>query len=143
MKTAGGTTGGVRRVLRLEGALILLLSLILYHRLSGSWETFALCFLLPDISFAGYLLGPGIGALSYNSAHSYIGPLLCAVAGLVTGSHPCLLGTLIWSAHIGFDRALGYGLKYREGFGFTHLGLIGREARLIPTPSADSPPVLR
>lgn len=33
---------------------------------------------------------------------------------------------LIWSAHIGFDRALGYGLKYASGFGATHLGRIGR-----------------
>jgi len=29
------------------------------------------------------------------------------------------------SAHIGFDRALGYGLKYSKGFGYTHLGRIG------------------
>jgi hypothetical protein len=28
-------------------------------------------------------------------------------------------------AHIGMDRALGYGLKYQKGFGFTHLGRIG------------------
>ena len=35
----------------------------------------------------------------------------------------------IWVAHVGFDRALGYGLKYADGFGFTHLGLKGRAAR--------------
>jgi hypothetical protein len=29
-------------------------------------------------------------------------------------------------AHIGIDRALGYGLKYSAGFGFTHLGRIGK-----------------
>ena len=33
---------------------------------------------------------------------------------------------MIWLAHIGIDRALGYGLKYEAGFGFTHLGRIGR-----------------
>ena len=33
---------------------------------------------------------------------------------------------MIWLAHIGFDRALGYGLKYASGFGFTHLGRIGK-----------------
>ena len=27
---------------------------------------------------------------------------------------------------IGLDRALGYGLKYDAGFGFTHLGPVGR-----------------
>jgi hypothetical protein len=36
---------------------------------------------------------------------------------------------LIWLAHIGIDRALGYGLKYASGFGFTHLGRIGPAAR--------------
>jgi hypothetical protein len=33
---------------------------------------------------------------------------------------------MIWLAHIGFDRALGHGLKYANGFGFTHLGRIGK-----------------
>jgi hypothetical protein len=37
-----------------------------------------------------------------------------------------LLIAMIWLAHIGFDRALGYGLKYASGFGFTHLGRIGK-----------------
>jgi hypothetical protein len=35
---------------------------------------------------------------------------------------PGLYGlTLIWVAHIGFDRLLGYGLKYPVAFGATHL----------------------
>ncbi len=33
---------------------------------------------------------------------------------------------MIWLAHIGFDRALGYGLKYENGFGVTHMGRIGK-----------------
>ena len=37
-----------------------------------------------------------------------------------------LLIAMIWLAHIGFDRALGYGLKYERGFGFTHMGRIGK-----------------
>jgi hypothetical protein len=135
MHTAGGAIGGVRAVLRLEGAVMLLVSLALYQRLGGSWETFALCFLLPDVSFAGYLLGPKAGAFAYNCAHSYVGPLLCAGVGVLTGAHICLIAALIWSAHVGFDRALGYGLKYSEGFGFTHLGRIGREARPVPARS--------
>jgi hypothetical protein len=40
---------------------------------------------------------------------------------------PALLGIgLIWTAHIGMDRALGYGLKYQNGFEFTHLGRLKR-----------------
>jgi hypothetical protein len=33
---------------------------------------------------------------------------------------------IIWAAHIGFDRALGYGLKYPTAFSDTHLGRIGK-----------------
>ena len=33
---------------------------------------------------------------------------------------------LIWLAHIGFDRAAGFGLKYTGAFGDTHLGLSRR-----------------
>jgi hypothetical protein len=40
-----------------------------------------------------------------------------------------LLGiAAIWAAHIGFDRMLGYGLKYSSSFNDTHLGRIGRQA---------------
>jgi hypothetical protein len=30
----------------------------------------------------------------------------------------------IWTAHIGIDRFLGYGLKYSAAFGGTHLGTL-------------------
>ena len=33
---------------------------------------------------------------------------------------------LVWLAHIGMDRLLGYGLKYDDHFQHTHLGLIGK-----------------
>jgi hypothetical protein len=35
---------------------------------------------------------------------------------------------VIWFAHIGMDRLVGYGLKYSGDFKHTHLGLIGRVA---------------
>ena len=37
-------------------------------------------------------------------------------------------GMTLWLAHIGIDRALGYGLKYATGFSYTHLGRIGKDA---------------
>ena len=46
------------------------------------------------------------------------------LAALMNGQ--TLMWALIWAAHIGFDRALGYGLKYPTSFGETHLGRIGR-----------------
>ena len=47
------------------------------------------------------------------------------VAGFATNEPLILSIAMIWLAHIGIDRALGYGLKYSAGFGFTHLGRIG------------------
>lgn len=83
-------------------------------------------FLAPDFSFVGYLGGARTRAIAYNAAHTLIGPLLLATAGLLLPFYILTPLALIWVAHIGFDRLLGYGLKYAAGFGFTHLGRIGR-----------------
>lgn len=122
--------GTVRSVLRFEGLCILAASACAYGRFGAGWGVFFACFLLPDLSFLGYLAGSRVGAVAYNVAHSYVGPAACLVAGILLPSHAWLAAGFIWSAHIGFDRALGYGLKYQRGFGYTHLGLIGRAARV-------------
>jgi hypothetical protein len=51
--------------------------------------------------------------------------LLAAVSLAGAGIAPVEIG-LIWAAHIGIDRALGYGLKLPTSFNQTHLGPIGR-----------------
>ena len=114
-------------LLRLEGAATALAALGLYIHLQGGWALFLALFLLPDASFAFYLLGTRIGALGYNAAHSTLGALTLAAVGIATHAPTAILIGLIWLAHIGMDRALGYGLKYARGFGFTHLGPIGRQ----------------
>ena len=124
--TTGWATGGVRQLLRLEGLGVLALALLLYTQLGLGWGLFAATFLLPDLALLAFLAGARVGALTYNTTHSYIGPLLAAAASHYTGLP--LAVSLVWAAHVGFDRALGYGLKYAKGFGFTHLGRIGREA---------------
>ena len=73
----------------------------------------------------GYLGGPRRGALLYNLFHTYSAPLLLAAAGLFLGHASLISLALIWSAHIGLDRMLGYGLKLPSGFKDTHLGSIG------------------
>ena len=83
-------------------------------------------FFVPDVSFAGYLAGPRIGAALYNVAHNYVGPLILAATLLNAGAELTL--ALVWGAHIGFDRALGYGLKYPSAFGDTYLGRTGQAA---------------
>jgi hypothetical protein len=51
----------------------------------------------------------------YNALHRFGGPLLLGVGALWAGA-PWLVAALAWAAHIAFDRALGYGLRDREGF---------------------------
>jgi hypothetical protein len=118
-------TGTPRLLLRLEGLGLFGLAILLSVWIGTPWWLFALLFLVPDLSFAGYLADPRIGAVVYNAAHTMLGAILLAALGLMLAQPPAISVALIWAAHIGFDRMLGYGLKYAAGFGFTHLGRIG------------------
>jgi len=99
---------------------MLVVAVFAYRMLGGDWAVFAGLFLVPDLSLLGYLARPRIGAAVYNAGHSLIGPAVLAPFA------PLL--ALVWVAHLGFDRALGYGLKYGSGFAMTHLGILGRSA---------------
>ena len=123
---AAAAGGSVRLLLRLEGVSLLIAAVVMYERSGFAWSTFALYFLAPDIALLAYFAGNRIGAIAYNAAHSTTGALAAFSAGLLLASPGLEAAGMIWCAHIGFDRALGYGLKYAAGFGFTHLGRIGR-----------------
>lgn len=114
------------RVLRLENAALAALAVAVYWHSGASWWLFAALILVPDISFLGYLRGPKTGAVVYNAAHSWIGVVLVGAAGWLAQEPLAVSVALIWAAHIGVDRALGYGLKRQTGFSDTHLGRIGR-----------------
>ena len=120
----GFVTGGVLTALRCEGLAVLLASALGFHLIHGRWLLFAVLFLAPDLSFAVYAISRTAATAAYNAAHSYVLP----VALLLWGYHhtAALPYALIWTAHIGFDRALGYGLKYKTAFEHTHLGPIGK-----------------
>ena len=128
-ENAGTVTGGLRALLRLEGLTLFAGMTLPYAIWGGSWWIYALLFLVPDVSFAAYLGGPRTGAIIYNAAHSYMAPMALMTTGFGMNSPLTLSIAMIWLAHIGIDRALGYGLKYSAGFGFTHLGRIGKDAR--------------
>jgi hypothetical protein len=123
----GFVTGSVRLWLLAEGLVALAASAVLYHSRGGSWLLFAAFFFVPDLSMLAYLAGSRTGATAYNVAHSYVSPLAVLGMGFATKNHAAMPCALIWMAHIGFDRMLGYRLKYPEGFGNTHLGLIGKQ----------------
>ena len=122
---AGAVEGMPRLLLRIEGAALTLAAIYMYNRIGGNWWLFAALILVPDVSFAGYLINTRIGAIAYNTMHVTLGPLVCAALGFLLPSFDLLSIALIWGAHVGVDRAFGYGLKYGAGFGLTHLGRIG------------------
>jgi hypothetical protein len=120
VRRGGFVGGGPGVLLRLEALAALAGLATWYQAASANWLLFGLLFLVPDLSMLGYLAGRRIGAVCYNAAHSYLGPIgLIAAAQLDARLLPF---GLIWAAHVAFDRALGFGLKYGTAFGDTHLG---------------------
>jgi hypothetical protein len=119
-------TGGPRLMLRLESFAVFAVALAFYAHSNFSLWAFAMLFLTPDLSMLAYLAGPRVGAPAYNLAHSGALALALIVIGFFGGLPFAAAAGLIWIAHIGFDRTLGYGLKYSTSFGDTHLGRIGR-----------------
>jgi hypothetical protein len=111
----------LRWYLQLEGLAALTAATAFYHSLHFHWWAFAALFFAPDLFMLGYLVNRRIGALTYNLGHTYTVPMLLLGAGwLLEATTACAVG-LIWCAHIGFDRMLGYGLKCDSGFKDTHL----------------------
>jgi hypothetical protein len=108
-------------LLRLEGLALFVGAIVVYFDQGFGWLLLVVLFLAPDLSFAGYLAGPRIGALTYNALHTTVGPIALAVVGVLGNVDWCLQLALIWLAHIGIDRLLGYGLKYPTAFKDTHL----------------------
>ena len=123
----------LRLLLRLEGLAVAVITAILYARTGASWWLFAALWLLPDLSMLGYLGRPCRAARIYNSAHTYAVPGTLAACALLVGASNLLPFALIWANHIAVDRLLGFGLKYSEGFVWTHLGRAERSvgARLL------------
>lgn len=117
----------VLTLLRLEGAAAFAAGLAGYFATSDGWLTLILFALAPDLAMVGYAFGPKLGGRLYNLTHTYLSPAILAALGLWTSSE-FLPIACVWFAHIGMDRALGYGLKSETAFGITHLGRIGRAA---------------
>lgn len=126
-----------RFLLRLEGLCVLLAAAALYALTDHSWWLFAGLLLAPDLFMVGYLTGPRIGALIYNVGHTYAVPLGLGALGVTLGLPLASGFALIWAAHIGMDRALGYGLKRPTGFHDTHLD----SAQSAPRTSSQARPV--
>jgi hypothetical protein len=125
--------------IRADAAALLVVTLWACAVAHVSWTWFFALFLVPDLSMLGYVFGPRIGAVTYNTGHMYVWPVGLLAAGLAHHTPWATTAALTWIAHIAFDNVVGYGLKAPIGFEDTIYGPIGRAgARSAVTKSAAS-----
>src|SRR6476659_8062873 len=105
-----------RALLRTEGLAVAVAAIALYFHADYPWWLLVALALAPDLSMAGYLAGPRVGAVAYDAAHTYALPVALAAVGVIVGGETAVQLGLIWLTHIGVDRAVGYGLKYPTDF---------------------------
>ena len=119
----------MKNVLKLEYLLLAIITAAIYINLGFEWYWLVVLFLAFDISMVGYLINKEAGALTYNTVHSVVGPIVLVLAYILFSQEVLLFIALLWFFHIAVDRTFGYGLKHFEGFHHTHLGKIGKEAK--------------
>jgi hypothetical protein len=107
----------------LAALLLVAIALEIVTHGTGYWQLAAFG-LGPDLAL---LAGAGVGLPKgqlhpravplYNLVHRYWGPLVLAAAASF-GLLPLgfLVGALAWGFHVSLDRAVGYGLRTRDGF---------------------------
>jgi Domain of unknown function (DUF4260) len=62
-----------------------------------------------------------VGRRFYNLVHTYVGPVVLLLLSFALPAPRLAPFGLIWPTHLGFDRMLGFGLKYPTFFKDTHL----------------------
>jgi hypothetical protein len=110
-----------RFLLGAEGVAVAASATILYFHAGYPWWLFLALILAPDLSLVGFAAGPRVGAATYDAAHTYVLPAALTVVGVVTETDAAAQVGLVWLAHIGVDRAVGYGLRYPTRTKETHL----------------------
>ena len=113
-------------VIQLEEVAMLAISIYTLYFLNADWWIYLLLLFGPDISMLGYLAGNKAGAISYNLFHHKAIAIAIFLTGFISQAYWLELTGSILFGHSSLDRMLGYGLKYFQGFSFTHLGQIGR-----------------
>ena len=121
-KPMGFVVGGPRILLRIEGAAMALGAIVAYLHCGGSFWIFILLVLLPDTALAGYLIDRRVGVACYDAVHTSFPAILMAIVGVLDANTTLICFAAIWLTHIGIERMIGLGLRYGDGFAYTHLG---------------------
>ena len=119
----------MQNILKLEEVGMFVLGIYLFNNLHFAWWWFLLLLLAPDLSALGYAVNNRIGATLYNFFHHKGVEIVVYLTGIYLGKEVIQLTVIILFAHLSMDRIFGYGLKYPEGFKFTHLGNIGGQSQ--------------
>jgi len=119
----------MKHLLKLEQAAQLLFCIAVLWWLpeTFSWWICLLLFFAPDLGMIGYLAGNRMGAWLYNFTHHKMVCLTVIALGYLLSANWLLVTGILFYAHACFDRLAGYGLKYEQGFAYTHLGVIGKK----------------
>jgi len=117
----------MKNIIKLEELGMFVLSIYLFNQLHFAWWWFLLLLLAPDISAIGYTINNRTGAILYNFFHHKGIAIVVYLSGIYFQNENIEFAGLILFAHSSMDRIFGYGLKYFEGFKFTHLGNIGKQ----------------
>ncbi|MEU3185075.1 DUF4260 domain-containing protein [Streptomyces sp. NPDC006923] len=123
--TPGVVNGRPLTWLRIEGLAVAGAALAVFATTGYAWWLVPALFLVPDLSWLGYLAGPRAGAWIYNLAHTAPLPLALLVAGAGWHISAFTVAGAVGLFHLGLDRLMTYGLKYDHSFVVTHLGVHG------------------
>lgn len=119
----------MKTTLKLEELTLFIFGIFLFAQLPFAWWWFLVLILTPDIGMVGYLFGNKAGAFSYNLFHHRGIAVVVYLLGIYLHSDVTQFIGVILFSHIAMDRMFGYGLKYKKGFKFTHLGEIGDNSK--------------
>src|SRR5260370_31583017 len=86
LRLSSGVLTRPKVLLRIEGGLDLVLSLIFYQYLHANWILFVVLLLAPDLAILGYVGGTRIGTICYNLIHTFAGPFFLFGYSCLTGS---------------------------------------------------------
>jgi len=114
----------MKKLIQAEAIVPFLISFLLINKLPMhfDWWIWIPIFLAPDLSMLGYLINNKIGAYTYNLFHHQLVAIVIAATGMLLQLPYVELAGLVLLGHSSLDRVMGYGLKFKQGFSFTHLG---------------------